>query len=277
MARRSSHAGIAAYRVTVSQRRLPAGIYWRRRLLLLAAVILIVWTVLQIRGGGDDEKPPKAAATPSKAAPKPSASPTTPAAPKQTVDGAVDVAVVAGTAPCNPEDVRITPSVRPGQLTKGPIDIGLVISSTQKTACTLQPDDADTVAVISANGTPVWDSTVCKASLLSAPVALSPQWATFATVQWTGRGSGSNCTSNQGWATPGKYTLQIGTLGGEPGKTAFSLDARPAPAKTSAPPAAPSTPAPSATPPVTPPAAPSPATPGTPTEPGAEPPVTPAD
>ena len=259
--------------MTVSQRRLPAGIYWRRRLLLLAVVIAIVWGVLQVRGGGDDEKPAKADATPSKASPKPSASPTTPAAPKQTVDGPVDVAVVAGTAPCNPEDVRITPSVRPGQLTKGPIDIGLVISSTQTTACTLQPDDADTVAVISANGTPVWDSTVCKTSLLSAPVALSPQWSTLATVQWTGRGSGSNCTSNQGWATAGKYTLQIGTLGGEPGKTAFSLGARPAPAKTPAPPAAaPTTPAPSATPPATPPLA----TPGTPTEPGAEPPVTPA-
>ncbi|MET0819639.1 MAG: hypothetical protein ABWY58_01630 [Aeromicrobium sp.] len=264
----------------MSQRRLPAGIYWRRRLLLLAVVIAVVWGVLQVRGGGDDEKPAKAGGAVSKApgnpskTSKPSASPTTPAAPKQTVDGLVDVAVVAGTAPCNPEDVRITPSVRPGQLTKGPIDIGLVISSTQTTACTLQPDDADTVAVISANGTPVWDSTVCKTSLLSAPVALSPQWSTLATVQWTGRGSGSNCTSNQGWATAGKYTLQIGTLGGEPGKTAFSLDARPAPAQTSAAPTTPvpTTPAPSATPPVTP-----PASPGTPTEPGAEPPVTPAD
>ncbi|REK72546.1 hypothetical protein DX116_02715 [Aeromicrobium endophyticum] len=262
--------------MTVSQRRLPAGIYWRRRLLLLAVVIAVVWAVLQIRDGGDDEKPAKAAATPSKASSKPSAAPTTPPAPKQTVDGLVDVAVVAGTTPCNAEDVRITPSVRPGQLTKGPVDIGLVISSTQTTACTLQPADADTVAVISANGTPVWDSTVCKASLLSAPVALSPQWSTLTTVQWTGRGSGSNCTSNQGWATAGKYTLQIGTLGGEPGKTTFSLDARPAPAKTAAPPAAPTTPAPSATPPATTPPA-DPAAPATPTEPGAEPPVTPAD
>lgn len=260
--------------MTVSQRRLPAGIYWRRRLLLLAVVIAIVWAVLQVRGGGDDEKPAKAAATPSKASSKPSASPTTPAAPKQTVDGLVDVAVVAGTTPCNPEDVRITPSVRPGQLTKGPVDIGLVISSTQTTACTLQPDDADTVAVISANGTPVWDSTVCKTSLLAAPVALSPQWSTLTTVQWTGRGSGSNCTSNQGWATAGRYTLQIGTLGGEPGKTSFSLGARPAPAKTSAPPAAPTTPAPSAPAPT---ATTPPADPATPTEPGADPPVTPAD
>lgn len=234
--------------MTVSQRRLPAGIYWRRRLLLLAAVIAVVWVVLQVTGGGDDE-PAKADPTPSKTAATPSASPTTVAPPKQTVDGPVDVAVVAGTAPCNPEEVRITPSVRPGQLTKGPIDIGLAISSTQTTACTLQPADADTVAVISANGTPVWDSTVCKTSLLADPVALSPEWSTFTTVQWTGRGSGSNCTSNQGWATAGKYTIQIGTLGGEPGKAGFSLGARPAPAKTAAPPAAPSTPAPSATPP----------------------------
>jgi hypothetical protein len=242
-------------------------------MLLLALVIAVVWAVLQVRGGGDDDEPAKTAATPSKGAKKTSAtpSPTTPSAPEQTVDGLVDVAVVAGTAPCDPELVRISPSVRPGQLTKGPIDIGLVISSTQTTACTLQPADADTVAVISANGTPVWDSTVCKTSLLSAPVALSPQWSTLATVQWTGRGSGSNCTSNQGWATAGKYTLQIGTLGGEPGKTTFLLDARPAPAKTSAPPAAPTTP----TPPAPTPPAPAPST-APPAEPGAEPPVTPA-
>jgi hypothetical protein len=281
MARRSSHAGIATYRVTVSQRRLPAEIYWRRRMLLLAVVIAVVWGVLQVTGGDDGktpDKPAKAAASPSKTSAKPSASATTPAPPKQTVDGAVDVAVVGGTAPCDPEKVRITPSVRPGQLTKGPIDIGLVVSSTQTEACTLQPADADTVAVISANGTPVWDSTVCKTSLLASPVALSPQWSTFTTVQWTGRGSGSNCTSNQGWATAGKYTLQIGTLGGEPGKTAFSLDARPAPAKTAVPPASPTAPEPTApAPSATAPAAPPPATPGTPTEPGVEPPVTPAE
>jgi hypothetical protein len=271
MARRSSHEDVAAYRVTVSQRRLPAGIYWRRRLLLLALVIAVVWGVLQVTGGDDDAKSPAATPSPSSTmTTKPSASPTTPPVPDTTVDGPVDVALVGGTAPCDPEKVRITPSVRPGQLTKGPVDIGLVVSSTQTVACTLQPGDADAIAVISANGTAVWDSTVCKTSLLSAPVQLSPQWSTLSTVQWTGRGSGSGCTSNQGWAAPGKYTLQIGTLGGEPGKVTFSLGARPAPPKASAspppaPPAATSTP----TPP--------PATSGRPVDPGTEPPVSPAD
>ncbi len=237
----------------------------------MALVIAIVWGVLQLTGGDDDADPAKASGTPTPRASATTTAPTTPAVPEQTVDGLVDVAVVGAATPCDPEKVRITPTVRAGQLTKGPVDIGLVVSSTQDVACTLEPDDAEAIAVISANGTPVWDSTVCKSSLLDVPVQLSPEWATLTAVQWTGRGSGSNCTSNQGWATAGTYTLQIGTLGGEPGTTKFSLGARPAPAKTSVPPATPATPAaPEAT-------TPAPAVPGTPENPSDEPPVTPAD
>ena len=239
----------------------------------MALVIAIVWGVLQLTGGGDDGESAKASGTPTPRASATTTAPTAPAVPEQTVDGSVDVALVGAATPCDPEKVRVTPTVRPGQLTKGPVDIGLVVSSTQETACTLEPDDAEAIAVISANGTPVWDSTVCKSSLLDVPVQLTPQWSTLTTVQWTGRGSGSNCTSNQGWAAAGTYTLQIGTLGGEPGSTKFSLGARPAPAKTSPPPATPATPAaPEATTP-----APSAAAPGTPENPSDEPPVTPAD
>lgn len=278
MARLSSHAVAAAYRVSVSQRRLPAEIYWRRRLLLLALVILVVWGVLQLTGGGDDEPSggsASPAATTSRATPPttPTPAPTTPTPQGPTVDGPVDVSVTSAATPCDPEKVRVTPSVRPGQLTKGPVDVGLVVSSTQEGACTLQPDDAEAIAVISANGTAIWDSTVCKTSLLSVPVQLSPQWATVATVQWSGRGSGSNCTSNEGWATAGRYTLQIGTLGGEPGKTTFSLDARPSPPKTTSPPAD-ATPAPEPVPSATPSA---PASPATPADPSGDPPVTPAE
>lgn len=261
MARRSSHAGAAAYRVTVSQRRLPAEIYWRRRLLLLAVVIAVVWGVLQLTGGDGDEAEGKAEPAPTKTtAATPTATTTVPTVPAVTVDGIVDVALAGAARACDPEKIRITPSVRSGQQTKGPVDIGLVISSAETKPCTLKPEDADAIAVISANGTAVWDSTVCKSSaVLTSPVQLSPQWATLTTVQWSGRGSGANCTTNEGYATPGKYTLQIGTLGGEPGKTTFSLDPRPAPA--------PTTPAPAATPAVPP----APAAPAAPAAPPATP------
>jgi hypothetical protein len=264
MARRSSHACLPAYRVTVSQRRLPAEIYWRRRLLLLALVIAIAWGVLQLTNRGDADGEEPAAAPTTTAAP----TPRVPAEPEQRLDGLVDVALTTATKACDPEKVRVVPTVRPGQLTRGVVDIGLVISSTQTVACTLQPDDAEAIAVISANDTAIWDSTVCKASLLTAPVAISPQWSTMSSIQWTGRGSGSRCTTDEGWATPGKYTIQIGTLGGEPGKTTFNLDERPAAPKTSAPPATP-TPDPAA--PTTP--APDPAAP---TTPGADAAATPA-
>lgn len=215
---------LAAYRVTVSQRRLPAEIYWRRRLLALAAVIALVWVVMQFVGGSDDE--------PSTAATTPSPTITTTPAPVVKLNGLVDVSLVTATRACDPQQVRIVPTVKSGQLTKGPVKIGLVVSSTSSQPCSLTPEDAEAIAVISANGTAVWDSTVCKEGLISAPIALSTDWATLATVEWTGRGSGSQCNPNEGFASAGKYTLQIGTLGGEPGKATFTLEARPAPKPT---------------------------------------------
>ncbi|MRK00374.1 hypothetical protein GEV27_02450 [Aeromicrobium sp. S22] len=209
----------------MSQRRLPAEVYWRRRLMVLAALIALVWVVLQLVGGDDEDKAapqPKAKAA---ATTSPTAAPTQ----EKKTNGLVDVALVTATAPCDPELVRITPTVRPDQRAGEPVEIGLVVSSTATTACTLKPADADAIAVITANGTAVWDSTVCKVSPLTKPVALSPGWATMTSVTWTGRGSGSRCTQNEGYATPGKYTVQIGTLGGEPGKTTFTLEARSTP------------------------------------------------
>ena len=206
-------------------------------------MIALVWVVLQVTGGDDSDAGPRAAGATSAAPSSPA--PAKPVAPSVQVNGAVDVALTSAATACDPQKVRVTPTVAGGQLTRGPVDIGLVVSSTEKSSCTLQPDDADTIAVISANGTAIWDSTVCQSSLLTRPVEISSQWATLVTVQWTGRGSGAGCSSSEGYATPGKYTLQIGTLGGEPGKTTFTLDRRPTPAKTTP---APAKPDPSATP-----------------------------
>jgi hypothetical protein len=202
---------------------LPAEVYWRRRLLVLAAVIALVWLVLRFFGGGDDPATRPVA--------KPTA--TTTAAPTAAtpVNGVVRVALVSGSRACDPEKIRITPTVEPGQLTKGPVTIGLVVSSTEKTACTLSPADADLVAVISANKTAIWDSTVCKVALLDEPVSISPQWASLVTTAWTGRGSGGTCSTKEGYASPGTYTVQVGTLGGEPGKASFKLERRPEPTK----------------------------------------------
>jgi hypothetical protein len=205
---------------------LPAEIYWRRRLLALAAVIAVVWGVLHFVSGGDD----------SPAQPKATATATATAAPTVApVDGVVQVNLTTQTRACNPEKIRITPTVEPGQHTKGPVTIGLVVSSTETTSCTLSPSDADLVAVISANKTPIWDSTVCKTSLLTAPVAISARWATLVDTTWNGRGSGGKCATKEGYATPGKYVIQAGTLGGEPGKATFTITAPPKPTVTATP------------------------------------------
>ncbi len=202
---------------------MPAEIYWRRRLLFLAVVIALIWLGTKAFGGGDDPK----------AKPKSTATSTTSATPEPApTEGALSVKLTSATRSCNPEKIRVTPTVKSGQLVKEPVDIGLVVSSTEKAACTLTPAVADLLVVISANKVAVWDSTVCKTSLLTDPVAISPGWATLAEATWSARGSGSKCSTKEGFATPGTYTIQVGTLGGEPGKTTFTLNPQPKPKPT---------------------------------------------
>ena len=101
---------------------------------------------------------------------------------------------------------------------QGAGDIGLVVSSTETKACTLTPEAADLLVVISANKVAVWDSTVCKTSLLTTPVAISAGWATLAQATWSGRGSGNKCSTKEGFATPGKYTIQAGRSAANPAR-----------------------------------------------------------
>ncbi len=195
--------------------------FWRRRLLVLAGVIALVWIALQVAPGGSADRPaPKSSPT--------AAQPTAVAA----SDGTIPVNLSTDDRACDPQQVRVTPTVRPKQENRGAVDIGLVVSTTETTSCTLQPGDADLVAIISANDKAVWDSTVCKQSLLTEPVELSARWATFVVTEWSGRGSGSTCSKKEGWAPAGTYLVEAGTLGGEPGKASFSLLARPAPKAT---------------------------------------------
>lgn len=209
---------------------MPAEIYWRRRLLALALLIGLVWVVLRLFGGDDQPEAATPAAVATTAAPVPST--------VQPQGDTVQVTLVSAGRACDPQKIRLTPTVVSGQFTKGTVEIGLVVSSTEKTACTLAPQDADIVAVISANKTPIWDSTVCRSSLLDDPVALSPRWASFVTATWSGRGSGGTCSAREGYATPGRYIVQVGTFGGEPGKTTFTLKPRPAPKQTKSTPTA---------------------------------------
>jgi len=200
-------------------------VFWRRRLLVLAALIAILWAAVSFwPQGGDD---PATTPTKNTATPTPVQATAT--------DGPVNVTLPTGTSSCDPQKVRVTPSVRDGQQGGGEVEIGLVMSTTEDKSCTLTPANADLIAIISANDKAVWDSTVCKQSLLTEPVQLTAEWSTLVLTTWSGRGSGSTCSKKEGWAPGGDYTVQAGTLGGEPGKTVFKLKAAPKPTKTPTP------------------------------------------
>ena len=205
----------------MSQRRLPAEIYWRRRLLLLAVLILIAWLGLRFwPGAGQDERPVSAAAPTATPTPTPKPAPTA---------GTTTVALASGSKACDPESIRITPTVPDDQKTRGTVDIDLTVSSASKKPCSFTAGSSDLLMVISAGKTAIWDSTVCKTALVSDAVKIAPGWSTVVRVEWSGRGSGPACSKKEGWATPGRYKLQVGTLGGEPGKTTFTLTPAPKP------------------------------------------------
>jgi len=193
---------------------------------VLAGAIAVIWAVMTVWPGGEKAGPvPQATVDPADVEPVQAA----------TVDGPVQVTLSAGTTACDPQQVRVTPTVPADQQAGGEVEIDLVMSTTAEASCTLSPSDADLIAIISANDKAVWDSTVCKTSLLTAPVELTAGWATVVTTKWSGRGSGGSCSAKEGWAPGGDYVVRVGTLGGEPGKTSFDLAAAPKPKKTDEP------------------------------------------
>lgn len=181
-------------------------------------LILLAWAALRLWPGDSDER--------RVSAPAPTAVPTKTAEPAPT-DGTTTVALASGSSACDPESIRMTPSVADGQTVRQAVTIDLSIGSTSTKPCTFTADSTDLLVVISAGKTAIWDSTVCKTALLTDPVKLAPGWSTLVPAEWSGRGSGPACSAKEGWATPGRYTIQVGTLGGEPGQTKFTLDPAP--------------------------------------------------
>lgn len=191
----------------------------------VALVALIVWAVSGLFGGDGDQSPTRTTTTPrASAGPTPTAS-----------DGPVTVQLQNATTACDPESIRITPGVQPGQSAAGPVLVQLAISTSSDKPCTFEPEDADLLVVISEGGTAVYDSTVCKVPFITDHVPLTPQWSTLVDAHWSGRGSGPNCSPKMGFASPGNYVLKIATLGGEPGRVTFVLKPKPKPSPTSSP------------------------------------------
>lgn len=227
---------------------MPRAVYWRRRLLLLAALILLAWVVVQLWPTGDDTTPtavpsiepsvtPSAPATPTPAAPTP--------APEQST---ISVTLTGGGKACDSEKVRMSAHVADGQQAQQPVNVDLTISTTGKRPCVFRPRTYDPLAIVSRDGKRLWDSSVCKAPVASASLELVPDWSTVVRIPWTPRKSGKSCDGTEAWLPPGRYTLEIGTLGGEPGKAMFELAAPP--------PVVPPTPVPTVAPTVAPTASP---------------------
>lgn len=215
----------------------------------IGAVLIAFLLVTIVRSFGGDDAP--AATQPTadaSASPTPDAtSSSTPSEAAAPADGATQVALTASATACNPQQIRLTPTVPADQLAGGDVRIELAVSSTSAKPCTLTGDVAELLVVISQDTNTVYDSTVCSTSLIATPVQVMPRWITRTTITWTGR---AGCRGSEAFVGGGQYTLKLGTLGGEPGSATFTLgDPPPPPAPEPVPapvpdPAAPVAPAP---------------------------------
>ena len=203
-------------------RPLPPEIYRRRRIVLVSGVlgvVLVVWFLVRAVTGGDAADD---------ASTKPTPTPTSTEA-TEVPEGTVPASLKAGDRACDPQTVRISPSVPADQTAGGDVAVVLTVSTSASTACVLEASASQLVVVIDDGDDPVYDSTSCNASILETPVSLSPDWATVTTATWSGRASGASCSDAEAFVGAGDYTIKLGTLGGEPGEVTFSLGEAPPP------------------------------------------------
>jgi len=209
----------------VSNGRVGRDVYWRRRLLVLAALIGLVWGVLQVIDlvrGDDASTAAEPTAQPTSAATSAPTTPPTTAPPADQVPVAIETAATV----CEPENVRIVPSVAAGQEAGAPVRIDLMVTALDGKACTFRPKADEMLAVVDTDRAPIYDSSVCRAAFFDQAIAIPEGWGTVTTIEWNGRGSGTACGPSEGFAPAGTYTLKIGTYGGEPGETTFKLAQR---------------------------------------------------
>jgi hypothetical protein len=137
--------------------------------------------------------------------------------------------------------------VADGQPAQQPVNVDLTIATTTKRPCLFKPKTYDPLAIVSRDGKRVWDSSVCKEPVASTTLELVPGWSTVVRIPWMPRKSGKACEGTEAWLPAADYTLEVGTLGGEPGKASFEL-AAPPPVPTVTPPTTVPTPVPTTAP-----------------------------
>lgn len=203
--------------------------------MVLAAVIGLVWLGLQIvelaSGAGKSPTSSQAPAGVKDAPPPPAGEgpAQVTADPPGELPTAVPVGLVTVADACDPENIRIQPFVPSEQRAGSEVELEFLVSTVDGSACTFTPIAKELLLVIEANKQAVYDSTVCRDSILDRPVVVARGFATLVRATWNGRGSGPACSPREGWAPGGKYRLRVGTLGGEPGTVKFNLGAAPKP------------------------------------------------
>lgn len=221
--------------------RLPASVYWRRRLFVLGLAASLVFTIAQLLGGGGDARDTEPAAQQAgaaiSAAPRvtggattsaasgataPTAAPT-PAAPTSTAPAMPD-------GPCNPDDVRVAPSVAKGAAAGRDVAITLSLTTLARPACTWTVGATTTAVTVADADGPVWTTSQCARAFPAQAVVVRRDQPTAVTLVWNARRSDAGCSRRTTWVLPGDFEVAAAPLGGEPSSSAFTL-AKPAPRK----------------------------------------------
>ncbi|UPK74684.1 hypothetical protein MU582_19960 [Nocardioidaceae bacterium SCSIO 66511] len=214
-------------------------VYWRRRLILLAVVLLVAAGLVKLIGGGGDEDKPAAGPQDTQQTSDTDDDDGDQQPRKRKKHRRDDSAAQAGErnvsvvldhgGVCDPEAVRVTPSLHPDSRAGREVLVRLAFTTAAAKPCVLSFDDHAPLISISDGAEVVWESTRCDDLLAADSVRLEPGWLTYVDARWSGRASGRTCGENADYAEAGDYEAQVAVLGGEPASAKVTLESEPKP------------------------------------------------
>jgi hypothetical protein len=216
-------------------------------MLLLAVVLVVLWALVRGLGGGEGPASGESRAggpsTEATAGPEAAQSPTVrqirkakqrARRDKQTevrrLNQVHDVSqsFERPSGPCDLTQVMVVPEVSQPAYAGTAVTMRIGLRSEQPTTCTIDLDPDRLLVSVTSDGVPLWSSTACPDAVPQRDVVLRPYWTSTVDLQWSGQRSGRRCASDEDYAAPGNYELQVAALTGEPASSEFTL-ADPAP------------------------------------------------
>ncbi len=203
----------------MTERRLPASVYWRRRFVVLGipgllVVMLVLWLANQ--GGGSTVTTAHRATTSPAASPPPSPSPSPRTSTPPANGGVASCVAPALTVGITPDQVSVPAGATP--------TFTVTIKNGGNTPCVVDAGELHREVVIVSGNDRVWSSKDCASAKSPArTLLLTPGMTDTSHVAWNRVRSAPGCPGNLPAPRPGTYQATVALAGTSSGSVVFQL------------------------------------------------------